>query len=347
VDVSLLRQRERLHRLAAAWRAAYPSSADALEGVVIALDLLGNAAALDSLRVARRMAADADDALRLASLEVWLRVKRATPSGAGSLREARRLADSVLRGHEPADRREARTLAALAALLGRAHAAAALTEIAEASDVPPALAHAAPALLAYAALGGPADSLRRYEAEVDRAIRSILSDAEGRTIRADWLARAAFLAAPEHRFAAIPASGAGSLRGDLLSAWSARDLPRARRALATMSAARERAGVRAFGVTTDGLYQEAAMLAALGDDDRALAWLSPTLDSLRFVSPRVLAEVAYAGSLVRAMVLRADLEAREGDAGSARAWASAVAELWAEPDAWLQPVVERMRSAAR
>jgi hypothetical protein len=57
-------------------------------------------------------------------------------------------------------------------------------------------------------------------------------------------------------------------------------------------------------------------------------------------------DVARAGTLVRALALRADLAARVGDRAASRVWARAVAVLWSGADPFLQPLVRRMARLA-
>jgi hypothetical protein len=47
------------------------------------------------------------------------------------------------------------------------------------------------------------------------------------------------------------------------------------------------------------------------------------------------------------MALRAELGASTGNDGDARRWAGAVALLWSDADAWLQPLVGRMKALSR
>jgi DNA-binding SARP family transcriptional activator len=353
-NTAIRHQRELFHDIARMWRAAFPQSVDAMEAVTVALDLLGNASALDTLERARRAATDADDRLRLAALEVWMRLKLSAPSDLVGLGEARRLADSLVEVHRTVDAREAKLLAGLAALLGRANRAAEFSRLAALRATPPyrpvpaAIAQTAPALLAFAALGGPVDSLRALEPLVDRAIESDTTDLDRPAARSDWLVRPAFLAVPQHQFLSIRSMAqTGSVRGKLLDAWRTRDLGRARHLLDTLRAARRRASIRASDVTLDGLYLEAAVLSSLGEYRGALEWLEPTLDSLSLAAPQNLADVARAGALLRAMVLRAELADRVGHRTEARVWARAVAELWSHPDDFLRPTLERMQALAR
>jgi hypothetical protein len=155
------------------------------------------------------------------------------------------------------------------------------------------------------------------------------------------------LALPEHRFDSIPGLVGDGASGRLLRAWDARDLQEVRRVLAGTLEERRIGLVRAHEVTPDLLHAEASALATLGDARAALEWLSPTLDSISATAPQTLANVANAGTLVRAMVLRANLAAELNDRPAARAWARAVLTLWSKPDPFLLPTATRMRELAR
>ena len=88
-------------------------------------------------------------------------------------------------------------------------------------------------------------------------------------------------------------------------------------------------------------------MAASGDVPSAIGWLDQLLESLYEKAPRVPDEPIEAASLLRAMALRAELGASAGDDREARKWAAAVALLWSDADAWLQPLVGRMRTLSR
>jgi hypothetical protein len=97
--------------------------------------------------------------------------------------------------------------------------------------------------------------------------------------------------------------------------------------------------------TIDGVYPEAALWADLGDPAAAVAWLDPTLNALADAPPDAFIEPGMAGALVRAMVLRADLAARQGGV-QVRQWATPVLILWADGDDFLKPVIQRMKRIA-
>ena len=346
VNMAVRKQRERFHGLVTQWSLAHPDSPEALEALAIALDLLGSRYAADTLNAARRLARDPDDRMRLATLETWMRVKRSVPRDPRALETARRVADSLLQAHSPADTAEAQRLAGLAALLGRAGSAADLSRQADRGRSPPAISHAAPSLTAHAALGGPTEELHTFEQEVRHAVNMTLTGRRQSAARVT-LARAAMLALPEHRFDSIPAITTPGPNGDLLKAWNAQDLAQARRVLNGIRADRRAGHVRASEITLDALRAEAAILASLGDTRGAIEWLAPTLDSLAFVAPQQLMNATHSGSLVRAMVLRAKLAAELGDMETARSWARAVLTLWSDPDPFLAGAVDEMRALAR
>ena len=348
VNEAVRHQRNRFYRIATMWRAAEPRSADALEAVAVALDLLGNTSAVDTLTLARSLAVRRDDQRRIGASEVWFAVRASIPGDLATLRSASRLADSLLDGPTPIDPQVARSLASIAALRGRAGTAAILAHSAMARAAAPPIAAAAPALLVHSAFGGPPEVIAGLERAVHRAIRIGVPERRRDEVRAQWVQRAAYLAIPTLEFATERGDPNGDSRmGQLLAAWRGGDLVRAKQILNEVRTQRVRGVVQSADVTLDNLYAEAAVLASLGDTSAALAWLSPTLDSLTFASMPTLADVMRAAPLVRAMALRADLAASLGRPAEARLWAAAVGELWSDPDPYFRAVTQRMRKLAR
>jgi hypothetical protein len=117
------RQRLLFREIATTWRAALPQSADAMLALALALDAVGDPTALDSVRIARRLAVDGRQRFRAAAAEVWLRTKLSVPSNIGELDSARALADSLVRFYA-APASDMNALASLAELVGRVHDAA-------------------------------------------------------------------------------------------------------------------------------------------------------------------------------------------------------------------------------
>ena len=332
------RQRALFRDIATTWRAAFPRSADALLALAVALDEQGDRSALDSVRAARRLATDADQRLRAGAAEVWLRVKLGVPSDVASLRAARLLADSLIRAYPNARGREAGALASLAVLDGHAFAAAALARRDVGSDLvgSGAVKLPAQALLTFAAVGGPEDSLRVLEGRVSAAIRAIEPAAQP-GLRAQWLARPMTLAFPSYRGRWIHELGATDVLAATEDALLSGDTARVRRVLRDLHD--RRSGTAPENLKLEAVYPESWLLDALGDPDAAIGRLAPTLDAQSSADAETLSNVAGAGALIRAMMLRAELASRKGDTSGAALWARAVTTLWAEADPFLQQVV--------
>ena len=342
--IAVRHQRQLFHEIALTWTTASPESPQALEALAVSLELLGNRAALDTIARARRIAGDREAGHRIAATEVRMRLKFALPDDVAGLRAAKALADTLLRAHPPADAPEADALLGLAMLTGRAGLAAALSRRVSRIahwGLPGPLLDVAPALLTFAAIGGPADSLRRLEAQVSRAIDQIQPRSARLALQLEWIARSETLAFPDHRFATLPAlAGAGDYLVNAQLAFLRGDSASVRAILRRVQQARRQTPPGDLGL--DALFPEAWLLAGLGDDRAAAAWLDPTLNALEEAAPNATPDPAREGGLVRAMALRADLAARMGQPGEARRWAKAVAILWSDADGFLQPLVLRM-----
>jgi hypothetical protein len=337
------RQRLLFREIATTWRAALPQSADAMLALALALDAVGDPTALDSVRIARRLAVDGRQRFRAAAAEVWLRTKLSVPSNIGELDSARALADSLVRFYA-APASDMNALASLAELVGRVHDAARFARrFPEREDdaVPLAVAAEAQALLAFAAVGGPIDSLRAIERSLTSSIRASVPSAQQEGARARWLGRAVTLAFPSYRSEALRNRSVGSDPLTVAEAAAlAHDSSSIRRNLQLLRAGRRSALPE--DLKPEAAYPEASLLALIGDTRDAIDWLDPVLEAQSRTSPEVLSEPAGAGSLVMAMVLRAELADRVGDRAGAARWAKAVTTLWRNADPFLQPVVQRL-----
>jgi serine/threonine protein kinase len=345
VSEAVWHQRRALLEMAITWRAAFDPNADALLAVAIALDDLGDAAAVDSVHAARKLAEEAADPaarLRTGAAEVWMRVKRAVPNDPAGLVAARFLADSLL-SVTARDSAAAVALASLAALTGRVHLAAHYARSdGESVTGPPALRPTVRALEAYAALGAPVDSIR--------ALASVLWHAAVANKNAEdparWMLRAFTVAFPTYHDSGIRIlSRDGHYIAVAEQASLDNDTATIRQRLIPLSAAR--ATVPPEDIKLERLYPEAWLLASIGDHALALQWLTPTLDAQARASTETLRSVVGAGALIRAMSLRARLAAQVGHDAESRQWARAVVALWDEADDELQPMVREMRRLAR
>jgi tRNA A-37 threonylcarbamoyl transferase component Bud32 len=343
---AVMRQRGMFLSLATSWVAA-DSIAPAMEALAIGLEMLEDPAARDTLQRARDLATSEDERLRIAIHEVWLQLKYAVPDDERGMRSARRVADSLLGIPLATSRAQADGLAGLAALTGRASRAAQLSALAAGAmtDERAAVSRSGRALLAFASVGGPSDTLRLHEQQVAAAIDRTSQGAERRSLRQQWLARSATLAFPDVAPGAPYLAAGDDPLLDAQRGLLEGDRRKARAYVATLR--RARTSVSAAAMSYDGIYPEAALLVRLGDDRGAIAWLDPVLHALPSTAPLAVADVAAAGTFVRAMAMRAELASRAGDVANARRWARAVAALWSDADSFLQPTARGMQELAR
>ncbi len=327
------------------WVASDPHSAEAAQALALSLFLLGEPSAIDTLMRAKSLAIEPAERQRVAMMEIWMRVQFALPADLRALRKARDLADSLLaaRSSDPVD---PETLASIAALTGHAFEAERLERRAEGRVLgasSPLIRLASRTMVVFAAFGGPADTLRALEQRIDSLVATSASPDLRAMHRAGALGRAAGLAFPDVQLSAVASLGTSNQY--LLNAEAAYvrgDNARALQVLTNMQHVRD--AFLPLDPTIDGLYPEAWLLGAMGDTRSAIERLDPALSNLRASS--YLVDPITAATLVRAMAYRADLAARAGDRRSAALWAAAVAELWANADEFLQPLVKRMRQLA-
>jgi hypothetical protein len=336
-------QRRLLYETAAEWLSVAPEDPDALEVMADALDILGAPGALDSLRRARSRASTPRAAWRLAAADVWLSVKQALPQDSFALAAASRLADSLTR--DPAARTAADPFvaAALAALIGQAGRAASLIRQETSANrdwqPPLPLAGVAPALLVFAALGGPIDSIAVLERSVASAIEHRLPIGERATNRARWLALAASLAYPLYHSPQLASlAGSGDYVIDAILALERGDRTTARTILQGQARLR-----RPFGgaVTLDALPVHAVLHDAAWGPEDAIRLLDASFDDLSGVGPRALEDPARSGSLVRALLIRGELGRRSGDSVGSRTWRRAARALWTAADPTTRGLLDR------
>ena len=342
------RQRAEFRRIAAVWSTAFPRSAGAKYAVAMSLELLGDRAAIDTLRAARRLSVDARRDLELATAEARLLVKFGTPDDLAGLAAARELVDSLLARVASASVEEADMLAPLAALIGRCARAEQLARqagsIASFAGTPSPLASDAQGVLIRLAMNCSPDAPSR---ELQSLVRSIgeayasASLAERQRVEETMLFRPALLA-PRLDSAILVRLGATS-RNEILRAGRAHSLgqPSAvRQALATFA---ERQGRALRPLTPDMAYAGARMLAAAGDTTAAVDWLDRSLGGARSYDPQILGDHAHAAAFVSAMMFRADLAAATGQPDEARRWGGAAATLRSTADEPLGAETARMR----
>jgi hypothetical protein len=343
LDEAVRHQRQMFYDVAVAWRTAAPRNPDALQALSLALEMLGDPSALDTLLAARRLVTQRDEGVRIAGAEVWLRIKFSLPNDTAGLRLAKRLVDSLVRQNPPGTRENANVLAGLAALTGRAVLVGQYVRSPQVWRVAPspALARAGPALIAFASLGGESDSLDQLEEEVANAIAG-MAPSQRRANELEWLGRAGTLAFPDKMMTSIRRlAGKGDYVVDLIADLMRGDTLAVRRALDTIRLRRK--DLDPSGITFDNLYPEASALRLIGDPQASADWLDPALSSLRRTAPQVFETPARAGTLMRSVALRSELAWQLGDSTTARRWGRALQILWADADPFLRTRLERLR----
>jgi hypothetical protein len=345
---------ERLLRLVREWVREFPDSSQPYHALATSLELVGaldtpgdiEGSALGAARRALENARTTADSVAAVVAQVRILVKLDRFDAAQRLAE-----DRVARSHDP-EPAYANEVASLAALLGQARVAAgsagawarAVHEIPAYGAVPLPVVEASLALLAYAAVGAPADSIARVASRLDTMLQ--VHPRPVRSVEAPWcdiVDRSLADAFPQlHRVPDrtwCPDNPVLSMQRAL-----ARGEDGAVRS-AFRRAQEQRRGQRPGDLATEHVYHEAWLVLQAGDTAAATDFVSRQLAALPAMrSSVILDEPVESGALVRLMALRADLAAAAGDHATARRWAEPVAILWRHADPELQPLVERMRT---
>ena len=361
MEAAVAHNRQELRALIQTWTAAFPTSADAHEALALVLETTGeldlgpssDRSALASIRRARSLSTDPEQALRAAVAEARLLFKLER------FAEAAKLADSVLTAGPPEPSPiAARRLGGLALLSGRVYRAAQLLPRAapletpqtwdgiEIPDAPIPVKQAGLALMAYAAVGQPAESLRAGKQLVEQRVASWAGPMTREQLRLAVLHVPMGLAFETIGISDVHRHDAG---GDYVIemqwAMAHGDTAAARAELARQAGLRTRA--RAGDVAINGTYAEAGVLLQLRDTAAAIAVLDFSMQALPTLGTYLLEQPEQIGCAIRAMVLRADLASRAGDRATAARWGSAVATMWADADAPLRATVARMQELAK
>jgi serine/threonine-protein kinase len=355
---AVTRNRQLLRSAAEDWVRHAPRSAAAYDTLAAWTEVSGGIAnvgerATPTLAIVQRaltLATDPAERWRLGVSEVRLLIK------GGAFDEARQRAESLL-AHAATARVPATSgVPGLAALLGHPNETAVamladstlrlvLTANGPPVALPEQLLVALGRLRAYAWLDGPRDTIRTAADRVLELITTYFPDSS---------------AASRVRAVTVPialsfANGATRATYDAAGE-SLDDVANAYRALARGDSAAARAKLRAVrrslsgelaGSSIDGNFRRARLAAMLGDTTVARAELDPILRALPTLAPALLDRPEQAASLVRALVLRAEIADRQGDRATAQDCARAVVALWKDADPSLQPVVARMQALAR
>jgi tetratricopeptide (TPR) repeat protein len=359
-EAAVAHNREELRKTIVVWIDAFPASADAHEALGLVLETTGEIdpgpstqrSALAAVQRARALTREPDQVLRVAAAETRLLFKLERFADAAAL------ADSVLAA-APAEPGPlaARRLAGLAVLTGRVYDAARLLWLSapidtpitwdgrEVPDAPIPVRQAGLALLAYASLGVPPESLRALKARVDQRVSSWAGPVSRERLRQAVLHVPMSLAFESIGLSDVHRADAG---GDyvLEIQWAIAhgDTAAVRAELARQAGFRTRS--RAGDVAMDGTYGEARVLLQMRDTAAASALLDLSLQALPTLGTHLLEQPEQVGCAVRAMALRAEIATHAGDDATAVRWARAVTTLWAKADPPLEPLLQRMRALA-
>ena len=296
-----------------------PNDANALEQLAEAMDLRGERGTIDTLRHARRVATSESQRVRLATTEVWTRIKGGLPDAQADLVGARQLAESLVAHTKPQTPDDASMLTSLAVLLRLP--AAVLTVATASAKAIPSLGIATSVMecyerfLAFASIGGPRDSLSHSEQQLVNAIANDVAQPQQSVARDMLLGRAVGVAYPSYRAVSLGALDTSDYLLAAEQAHSRGDMKAVRAILERV--ARTRASMRAADITFDALYPEAWLLVAAGDTTGALKRIGSALASTHSVATRLFLEGPNAGGLVHAVSLQATLMERTGRSRSA------------------------------
>ena len=347
---ALRRNRDILLAFARQWVATNPQNPDAFEALAAAHEARGelgedSEGAGGAIRRARALAASPEQQLKLANVDVRLRLKR------GELESMRSLADSLLAawtGKTPSPGNAAR-LSGIAALTGRLDRAGELRAIAWSDrnaglGIAPPLTAIASRLFIRAAAGLCDDSLFAMRREVDRMMESYSQPARIDAVRRELVVRPMSFA--------FPCLGARALDG--LPALTPLDV--AQRAAAAKDNRRVRAVLDSLDevrrvllpgeVALDFTVQEAWLRTSIGDTAVAIRQLDRVLNALPTLGQWATREDAQAAAVGRALVLRAELAASMGEVTERQRRAREALVLWQHADASFGPTLDRMRALA-
>lgn len=332
-------ERDIFHGIANRWSAALPRDAGAKQAVAVSLEMVGDPAAVDTLRVARALATIPSERLRLAAAEAMARFKFALPDRIAELKRARALADSLLSAFGESSPEQARALLPLAAMLGRCERG---MNLARGSAVPdPMLARTASDVVGDAsayefgvALGcdstrmpNPSDIALRLPSGAQRPDIQFGLFVRAARMNQDPVLIASMAAVPDYILDAVR-----DIRRGHASAVRAR--------LESFRKVREATGFDE--VYPDALFGESRLWLSLGDTTAAIGWMDAYLPRIRFLTPFVLYDHVAMAGVLRLMTLRADLANARGDAAAARKWSTAVLTMWLGADADLQVALRRL-----
>lgn len=341
---AVIRQRRALLDHAVRLSSIFPDQVDPIRIRALARELLGDAAAINDLRQARLLA-PAEERPRIAATEALVAIKFALPDDTAAIRRARALADSALSGarydgNDP-------SMLAVAAILGRLVEAervlrSGVSDLTERAPLQPE----GTLLLLYSAAGGPRAEIEQLEREVDVAITNGYAAEDREAQRREWIGRAASLVYPDRQSVLVDSVVRYSDYLLEMQAYAiAGDTARVLGILGEVEQTRAR--VRPADVQFQTILPEAKLLLVVGQQDAARHRLSSALATIRWKPPMALMSGVESLSMLRAILLYAELSVIAGDAAEAKRWLRPVEILWDRADTFLTDTVQRVRLTVR
>ena len=190
---------------------------------------------------------------------------------------------------------------------------------------PRAVVLAGKAMLAYAAIGGPVDSLRSSEERLIRAINNTLNQSARPMLRLSTLNRAARIAFPGYVSRVYDSPDTSSSLVAAQSALLHHDYPGVRRQLAKIE--QTRSAVRVADFTYDALLPEARLMVAVGDSLAAIRLLRRSLEALSATKAAQFVDDVAAGTFMQSMELYVVLLDKRAPTPEASRWRSAFGAL--------------------
>ena len=322
-----LEQQRLFARIARSWSAAFPRNASAKEAVAVALEMMGDPAALDTLRLARQLAEDPAHQLRLSAEEVLMRISIARRS-VTAVEGTAALADSLLR-RTPLTREDAAILAPIAALRGNCGLAGGLAARAtlvdeNAPSIPRGVSATAESLTVVAAMNCEGVASTRFD-ELTATALSSAGNAARDELEYSLFGRAYSL------ISGLDSTRLGRMvrySGDYLLK-AQYDIARGDTAavrLAIETRRRNRGPLGTTNVTPDAVLPEMLLLLELRDSATARAWPDPMLGRPSLLE-LLLNEPISAASLVGIVGVRVELARRAGERAIQERWNPILTEL--------------------
>ncbi len=364
-DRAIARNLASLRAHGLAWVAAAGNDARAHEMLGLVLESTGilegddnsaRAHVAHARRIASRSESSADSYmrdLRLAISDIRLRLKLSQFDAAGALADsvlnwkpaqlddsAARVADDMLSGVAALTGRPSRIHA-----INRKYSAEYPVELSsgEEGKLPPEVGTDANALLTYGLFGGPADSIATIADRLSLKLAALYPKADFEVIRSGVLRRPLALATPAIGPERLGSLGAASDHFDnAVRGLHAGNMRMARAYVDSLTSLRSE---NAPGeITMDAVLQHAWLLTAVGDDNGAMTLLDNAFRGISKMPANTVEEAPVAASLVRSMILRAQLAVKHGDTNKAAEWSRAAQALWGRGD---PSVRSQLAAAAR